>query len=158
MRTTLIAGLMTTLLLAAVTGAALAQPGGGSDQTDRQQRMKALHEARNASLASFKENRSAAFAEYHTAFNATKASFMENKTRVLAECAAARNATTGNATPGGDGNNTGGCVRDGMRPLIEQARAEHRAQKDALRERLLEARTNAMETFRQARAAMRGST
>ena len=153
MRTKLLfATILTMAFVGIAAGAAFAQGGGGPDQTAREQRISALREARNASIESFKENRTAALADYHAAFNATKASFLENKTRVLAECAALRNETSGNATPGGEGNNTGGCVKDGLKPLIEKAHHEHKAQKDTLKERLMSAREAAKASFAAARA------
>lgn len=149
MRTKTIAILIVLGFVLVAAGAALAQP----NQTAREERManaKARHDAlaaaRNASLASFHENRTAAIEAFHAANNATKASFIENKTRVQAECRALANTT---------GNETGGCVRDGLKPLIEKARAEHQAAKDAFRAAMLAARTNAMEQFRAAREAWR---
>lgn len=156
MRATLVHAILLTLIVVGVAAVpAFAQGDGGApDQTAREERMSKLREARNESIRSFHENRSAAFADYHAAFNATKASFMENKTRVQAECAALRNQTAGGANETDDNAtaNSGGCVREGLKPLIQQARAEHKAQKDALRERLMDAREAAKASFQAARA------
>lgn len=140
----LLTALVTAAFLATAAGAALAQGGGPPDASEREARLAALHAARNASLASFHENRTAALADYHAANNATKASFLENKTRVLGECEALRNST--------EGSNHSKCVHDGLKPLIEKARAEHAAHRDALKERLLDARENAKASFAAARA------
>lgn len=147
--------LIATGLVLGAAGPALADDASGNEtashRPDRAE-MKAKHDAlkaaRNASLASFKENRTAALAEYHAAHNATKASFLENKTRVLAECQALKNTTD-------DKNATQHCVRDGLKPLIEKARAEHRAAKDAFHAKMQAARAAAMEQFRAAREQWR---
>lgn len=155
MRSTLALTVMTILVVGSLAGPAIAQPGGqggahgqGGDMgnaTAREARLAELHAARNASLASFHENRTAALEAYHAAHNATKASFMENKTRVQDECRALRNSTEG-------GNQSEGqCVRDGLKPLIAKARAEHKEQHDALIEALRAARTNAIAQFAAAR-------
>jgi hypothetical protein len=151
MRTTLLyACLATVMFLGVGAGVALADGPGdhAPDQTAREERLAELREARNESLRMFQENRTAALQEYRAAHNATKASFLENKTRVIEECRELRNETE-------DANETAQCVRDGLKPLIEQARAEHRAQREALLERLLEARTEAKAAFLAARQAMR---
>jgi hypothetical protein len=109
-----------------------------------QERRAELQAARAAALEAFHENRTAAIEEFRAAHNATKASFLENKTRVLAECAALRNATTSddeNATGASDHSK---CVRDGLKPLIEQARAEHKEQRETFQERMREARQGAL--------------
>lgn len=150
MRTILAIGI-TTILLATIAGAAMAQgPGSGDAAQERRERMQALREARNESLQQFHENRTAAIEEFRAAHNETKRSFLENKTRVIDECNAARNETA-------DDNNSeySSCVSDGLRPLIEQARAEHKTQREAFHERMLEARQAAIEHFRAARASMR---
>lgn len=147
MRTPLIAVGMTTLLLALAAGAALAQPGDAAqDAQARRDRMQALHDARNASLASFHENRTAAIAEYRAANEATRASFLENKTAVIDGCRAARNASA-------EDNNSAfaKCVSDGLKPLIQKARAEHQAHREAFIEKTTAARKAAMESFAQAR-------
>lgn len=152
MRTTSLV-LTTLVLLGSFTGAAYAaagdhRPEGAGDQradqgnqTAREARIAALHAARNASLASFQENRTAALATYHAAMNATKASFLENKTRVIEACQAAKNTT-----------NESQCVRDGLKPLIAKARAEHADAREAFVQKLTEARKAAMASFAQARA------
>lgn len=173
--------LLSFALVAVAAAPAFAQGGSGMpDKTAREERMAALHEARNESMRMFHENRTAAFMEYHVAFNETKASFLENKTRVKAECAALRNETaaakdamkaenetmdanhtdknmtagdhegaTGNKTSKDERKLVAGehCVRDGMKPLIDQAHAEHKAQKDTLRESLHKAREDAKSHF-----------
>lgn len=151
MKTTLAIGI-TTILLATIAGAALAQGPGGDAADDRRERVQALREARNESLQQFHENRTAAMEEFRAAHNETKRSFLENKTRVIDECNAARNETA-------EDNNSeyAKCVSDGLRPLIQQARAEHKAQRDAFHERMIEARQAAIEHFRAARASMRAA-
>lgn len=156
MRTKIFLGLTTLVLLGAIAGAAYAQQPDGAgqqgqahsqgasdsgNQTAREARIAALHAARNASLASFQENRTAALETYHAAFNATRASFLENKTAVLAACQAAKNTT-----------NESQCVRDGLAPLIEKARAEHKAQREAFIDAITAARQSAMQSFAAARA------
>lgn len=114
-----------------------------------------LKAAREAALERFHENRTAALSAYHAAHNATKASFLENKTRVIEACQAAKNATrSANATRGNESGQPAHakCVQDGLKPLIEKARAEHQAAKDKLQERLKAARQAAMESFRAHRA------
>jgi hypothetical protein len=176
---TLLISVIAVTLLAAAAGTAFAQPGGpgagGDDRPakrgmgnhtaddnstanhSRAEAMKArvaeLREARAAALASFKENRTDALADYHAAHNATRASFLENKTRVLEACQAAKNASRAdNSTRG---NQTGApehakCVRDGLKPLIEKARAEHKEAREELQERLHGARKASIEAFRAA--------
>lgn len=146
-RTTLLVGLM---LLVVAAGTALAQ-GPPEDAASRRDAMRARHAelmaARNASLASFHENRTAAIDAYHASINATRASFLENKTLVIDGCRAARNATS-------DDNNSAfaKCVSDGLRPLIEKARAEHKAAREAFHDRLVDARRAAIAGFIHARA------
>lgn len=153
MRTILAIGL-TTLMLAGIAGAAFAQApdGTGDAAQERRERMQELRAARNESLASFHENRTAAIADYHAANNETKRSFLENKTRVIDECNAARNASS-------EDNNSvyAKCVSDGLKPLIQKARAEHAEHREAFRERMVAARTAAIEHFQAARQAARGS-
>lgn len=148
MRTILAIGI-TTILLATIAGAAIAQGPGDAPQ-ERRERMQALREARNESLQQFRENRTDAIQDFLAAHNETKRSFLENRTRVIDECDAARNETS-------DDNNSADakCVSDGLRPLIEQARAEHKAQREAFHERMIAARQAAIEHFRAARASMR---
>lgn len=153
MRTILALGI-TTLLLATVAGAALAQgPGGpGERMEERRAKADALRAARNESLAMFHENRSAAIDEFRAANNATKQSFLENKTLVIDGCRAARNATA-------DDNNSAyaKCVSDGLRPLIQNARAEHQAHREAFVDRMMAARQAALAHFREQRAGISGA-
>ena len=169
--------LVAALLVAAAAGTALAQPGGagsreagqehrsaaqgnatGNETDDRvngtaraeaaQARAAELRAARNASLASFHENRTAAIEAFHAAHNATRTSFLENKTKVVEGCRAARNESRAE----GNASAASKCVRDGLKPLIEKARAEHKAALDAFHAALREARQHAMESFRSAKA------
>lgn len=175
---TLLPFLVTALLVVAAAGTALAQGGrdgprdhargdaaqehraDAANRTEgnasaRAQAMQARHAelkaARDAALASFHENRSAALADFHAANNATRASFLENKTQVLESCRAARNASRAdNATSGASGESK--CVKDGLKPLIAKARAEHREHRETLQERLAELRADALKGFRAAKA------
>lgn len=169
--------LVAALLVAAAAGTALAQPGGPGgraagdehrgegrgnatgNETDergngtaRGEAMKAraaeLRAARNASLASFHENRTAAIEAFREAHNATKASFLENKTRVIEACHAARNESRA----AGNASDASKCIRDGLKPLAEKARAEHEAAREAFHDALREARQAAMGSFRAAKA------
>ena len=153
MRTKLLyACLSIGLLVGVAAGAALAQDEdeGAPDQTARQERIEKLREARNESLRMFREDRADAIADYRAAFNATKASFLENKTRVLDECGAS--ADDNESESGDEANQTAThCVRDGLKPLIQKARTEHKAQKDELLARLLQAREDAKAHFLAAR-------
>lgn len=137
----LLTGLLVASFLALAAGAALAQAPENRG-TQRAQAMGEMREARNASLAEFRANRTAALADYHDAINATRASFLENKTRVIDGCRAARNASA-------DDNNSAfaKCVSDGLRPLIEAAREAHADAREELRERLVSARETAKAAF-----------
>lgn len=86
-----------------------------ANATAMQERHAALVAARQAALDGFHENRTRILQEYNATLHAIRASFLENKTKVLDDCAAKRNETSGNATAQ--------CVKDGLKPLIEQARA-----------------------------------
>jgi len=147
MRTMLAIGI-TTILLTLAAGAALAESHGGEAAQERRERAAELREARSASLASFHENRTAAIADFRAEHNETKRSFLENKTLVIDGCSAARNETD-------DDNNSeyAKCVSDGLRPLIQQARAEHKAQREAFHDRMLAARSAAIAQFQAARQA-----
>lgn len=151
MRTILAIG-MTTILLALTAGAAFAQgPGNGDAAQERRERAEQLREARNTTLAMFHENRTAAIADYRAAHNETKRSFLENKTLVIEGCNAARNESAPE-----NKSELSGCVSDGLRPLIEKARAEHAEQREAFRARMLEARQAAIAHFQAQRDAARG--
>lgn len=153
MRTILALGI-TTLLLATVAGAALAQApdGAGSQAAERRAKADALRAARNDSLAMFHENRTDAIDDYRAANNATKQSFLENKTAVIDACRAARNATA-------DDNNSdySKCVSDGLRPLIQKARDEHQAHRQAFVDRMMAARQAALAHFREQRTGISGA-
>lgn len=153
MRTILALGI-TTILLATIAGAALAQApdGAGSQAAERREKADALRAARNDSLAMFQENRSAAIDEYRAANNETKRSFLENKTAVIDGCNAARNATA-------DDNNSvyAKCVSDGLKPLITKAREDHAAHREAFVDRMMAARQAALAYFRDQRAAIMGA-
>ena len=168
--------LVLALVVAAAAGTALAQPGAAGRETGddhraagkgnatgnethervngtaRAEAAKARHDelkaARNASLASFHENRTAALQAYHAAHNATKASFLENKTKVVEGCKAARNESRA----AGNASAESKCVRDGLKPLAEKARAEHEAAREAFLDALREARQAALDAFRAAKA------
>lgn len=146
-----LAPLVCLMLLVVAAGAAVAQ-GPPADADARRDAMKArraeLMEARNASLDSFREDRTAALAEYRAANNATRASFLENKTLAIDACRAARNATTDD-----DGSRYATCVSDALKPLIQKARDEHRAAREAFLDRVVEARRAAIAAFAEARRA-----
>ncbi|HWH08429.1 MAG TPA: hypothetical protein VNX21_04455 [Candidatus Thermoplasmatota archaeon] len=103
------------------------------------ERHAALVQARHAALDAFHENRTRILAEHNATLHAIKASFLENKTKVLEDCRAARNQTSGNATAK--------CVSDGLKPLIEKARADIAAAREAAQEALREARAAAVAKF-----------
>ncbi|HUR69432.1 MAG TPA: hypothetical protein VM370_09315 [Candidatus Thermoplasmatota archaeon] len=151
MRTnTILTTFLAAALLTVAVGAALAQPGGDGARSERAAAMAELREARNASIAEFKVNRSAALADFHAANNATRASFLENKTLVIDGCRAQRNATE-------DDNNSdyAKCVSDGLKPLIESARAAHKAAREAAQAKLEAARETAKAAFLARREAIR---
>lgn len=158
------------------TGKGKADPGPHAmNETERQERHAELQAAREAALASFHENRSKAFDAYHAALNATRASFQENKTRVIEACRAEHPegiADKDNLTRQNDANETrhnetndtsprnetrgtdndgrsafGHCVRDGLKPLIEKARAQIRDAHEELRAALEAARDHAKASF-----------
>lgn len=157
-RKTLLIGLAAALVVSLAIPAVLAQGANSSgsnhsagqgrsdagshmmNATEREARHAELKAARESALASFHENRSAALKTYHDALNATRQSFLENKTRVLEACQAARNATTGNES-------NDHCVRDGLRPLIQDARADIRDAQEAFRASMLAAREHAKAAF-----------
>lgn len=113
-------------------------------------RVAELKAAREAALASFRENRSGALAAFHAAHNATKASFLENKTLAIEACRAAKNETRGNETAGAPGHAQ--CVKAGLKPLVEKARAEHQAAREAFLQALRDAREASLGKFRAAKA------
>lgn len=142
----LMAGSVGTVLAGGPDHGHGAAPEDKAAQRDAQKaRVAEMREARQAALASFHENRTLAIAEFKAANEATRASFLENKTRVLEECAEARNATSG--------NETAKCVRDGLKPLIEEARAAHKEARETFLERMKAARDHSMASFGKAKAA-----
>ena len=114
--------------------------------------MDALRQARNESLEMFRAERTAAIEEFRAANNETKRSFLENKTTVIEACNAQRNETADD-----DNGEYAKCVSDGLRPLIQKARDEHRAHREAFVDRMLEARQDALQHFADARAAARAN-
>jgi hypothetical protein len=166
MRTpTLLMTLLAVLLVTAAAGTAIAKGAGRDGAGEAQERRSAAHgnatddheaekahraeskDARNASLASFRENRTAALAAFHAAHAATRASFLENKTKVLEACRAARNASASGNDERGPSEEAK-CVKDGLKPLIRKAHAEHQAAVKALLEALHGARKGSLDTFR----------
>lgn len=147
--------LLTTLLasafLAVAAGAAFAQAPSEPRGGERAAMHAEMREARNASIHQFAENRTAALTEYRASINATRASFLENKTLVIDGCRAARNASA-------DDNNSAfaKCVSDGLKPLIESARAAHAEARETLHDKLLAARENARAGFESHRSEIRG--
>jgi hypothetical protein len=129
-------------------------PGGGPNQTaanhtanatEARERHATLVAARQAALDSFHENRTRILREYNASLHAIRASFLENKTRVLDDCAAKRNETQGNATSK--------CVQDGLKPLIEKARTDLQAAREATLKALTDLRASALGGFQSAKAA-----
>ena len=136
---------MAALFVTAAVGTALAQSEEGSARrTAAEERRAELQAARTAALDGFHANRTAALDAYHAAINATRTAFLAAKADVLADCAEQRNAT--------EGNETAKCVKDGLKPLIEQARADHKAAREALKASLLDARRDAISGFAAAKA------
>lgn len=144
-RTTLMI-VMAALFVTAAVGTALAQ----TEQADArraaaEERRAELTAARQAALDGFHANRTAALDAYHAAINATRTAFLAAKAEVLADCAEQRNST-------GNSSEMSKCVRDGLQPLIDQARADHKAAREAFVASLLEARRGAIEGFAAAKA------
>lgn len=179
MRTTLLAVTALALLTALPSGALAAAPadagppggaGGGhgnATAAEARARHEALVAARQVAVDAFHANRSAILEQYHAAMAAIRASFQENKTAVLAEC---RGVVRGGDAPEAERGNPSGmadlnqterlafarCVRDGLAPLREQARADLRgAREDALGE-LRAAAKAAVAQFRSDRARVDG--
>lgn len=145
MRTILIA-ILSLGLVAAAAVPALAQPGAGAgnaadhqnetgrqNATARHEAAMARHDelmaARQAVLESFKENRSAVLAEYRASLNATRTAFIEAKADVLEACNLTRAAFTNNSNST-DAPDHAKCVSDGLKPLIEEARAANKAARE----------------------------
>lgn len=152
MRTTLLASAVAAALLLVGGTAALAQA--PDDHVSRAEAAKARHDemaaARAAILDGFHANRSAILDAYHASLNATRASFLENKSAVLERCGESRS------------NETAKCVTDGLKPLIEKARAEHKAARELALDKLREQRALGMaawaKAFREANEHYRART
>ena len=141
--------------LALLAGAttALAQAGQGAAEERQQaarERRENLTAAREAVLDAFKANRSAILAEYHESLNATRASFLENKSLVLERCNQTRAAFTNNSASNGTAPDHAKCVQDGLQPLIEKARAEHKAAREEAQEKLREERQKGLSAWARA--------
>jgi hypothetical protein len=128
-------------------------PGGGPNQTaanhtanatEARERHATLVAARQAALDSFHENRTRILREYNASLHAIRASFLENKTKALDDCAAKRNET--------QGNETAKCVKDGLKPLIEKARADMKAAREAAQQALVDLRASVLSTFQSEKA------
>lgn len=107
------------------------------------ERYQALAAARRAALDGFHENRTRILDEYRASLNATRASFLENKTAVLEACRAEH---ADNSSEGAQ------CVRDGLKPLIEKARADNKAAREKALADLAAARDASIAGFRHAKA------
>jgi hypothetical protein len=141
------------------------------NETERQQRHDELQGARDAAIDSFKENRTKALDAFHASLDATRDSFLENKTKVIDACRASHpegggsddnetRADHANKTRDNETNEThqpktnetgssdsGQCVRDGLKPLIESAHAEIRAAQQDFRDAMRDARESALAQF-----------
>ncbi len=86
--------------------------------------------AKRAAVDAFKENRAQILDAYRDSFKAIRESYLENKTRIISEC-------RGKAAPSDADDSSGKsemskeerlawahCVRDGLKPLKEAARAD----------------------------------
>ncbi|HWG92080.1 MAG TPA: hypothetical protein VNZ52_14620 [Candidatus Thermoplasmatota archaeon] len=171
MRTTthfLIALACVGLLVGAAAGVMAAGPESRSDRAERAQTLRGgdhgghhnetnasdnesarsdLRSARAAAMESFHENRTAALREYNQTLHAIKEAFLAAKKQVIEACQAQRNATN---TSGNDSVRQ--CVKDGLKPLIEEARADMKEAKELCQQKLLSYRTKAIAGFREAKA------
>ncbi len=133
------------LLLVASSGLALAQ---GSTAEDRRAAQEARRDELKASRATileqFKANRTTIIAEYHEALNATKVAFMAHKADVQASCNATRQQSTGNADNESGMPEHAQCMREGLAPYIQEARASNQAARENARASLVEARAHGM--------------
>lgn len=115
-----------------------------------QERRAELLSAREAVLAAFKANRSAILAEYQESLNATRASFLAAKAEVLAACNETRAASTNSSETRGAPEHAK-CVSDGLKPLIEKARAEMSAAREEAHAKLVAERAHGMSAWAKAR-------
>lgn len=134
MRLRTIAVVIALGLVLGAASTALAQGQGAAEERQQaaKERRENLTSAREAVLDAFKANRTAILDAYHASLNATRASFLENKSAVLARCGETR------------ANESAKCVSDGLRPLVEKARAENKAARELALEKLREARAQGM--------------
>ena len=150
-----VAALVAAAIVLGTAGAALAQgPLSESPANERpqaaQERRVALEAARAAVLDAFRENRSLVLEEYRASLAATRASYLENKTLVLQACDETRAAFANNS--GGDGApEHAKCVQDGLKPLIEKARAEMQSAREHAKERLAELRQHGLSEWAKSR-------
>ncbi len=142
--------------LAVAMGTALAQNDSSSREAQAQERREAakaryeaLVAARHAAIDSFRENRSAIIDTYRADLNVTRDTFLADKAGVIEGCRA-EHADMSNATSE-ERDAYAKCVRDGVKPLIEKARADNAASREKARASLLELRTEKIGEFRQAR-------
>lgn len=109
-------------------------------ENESEARHSELWNARKAALASFHENRSRILGEYHDALAAIRESYLENKSAVIEACRS-DDANKTNATAFAH------CIRDGLRPLKEQARADMREAREDAHEALKDFRGHAIAKF-----------
>lgn len=145
-------------------------------------RVAELREARAAALAMFHENRTAAIEKYRADNDAVRENFLAEKKLVIEACRADKaadrpardNATAANDTASSNetaaSNTTAAernatrdqrreanadhakCVKDGLKPLIEEARAGHKQAREDFQAAMREARGHAMKHFMNERA------
>lgn len=92
----------------------------------------------------------AILAEYHDSLNATRASFLAAKADVLATCDETRAASTNSSESDGAPEHAK-CVSDGLKPLLEKARAEMSAARETAHAKLLGERAHGMSAWAKAR-------
>ncbi|HET6405823.1 MAG TPA: hypothetical protein VFH78_14360 [Candidatus Thermoplasmatota archaeon] len=121
---------------------------GAERQQAAQERVAALQAARQAILDGFKANRSAILSEYLATLNATRERFLAEKANVLAACNETRAQST-NASETQEAPDHATCVSDGLRPLIEEARAANAAARELALSKLQEERAKGMQSWAQ---------
>lgn len=121
---------------------------GTERQQAAQERVAALTAAREAILAGFKANRSAILAEYQASLNATRQTFLAEKQKVIEACNETRQAFT-NASETQEAPDHAECVKTGLAPLIEEARASNAAARELALGKLQQERAKGMQGWAQ---------
>jgi hypothetical protein len=130
-------------------------PGGGDNATAKRE---AILAAKKASVESFNENRSRILSDYRAALNATRAAYLAAKASVIESCRADGPADGHANASKEDKLAWAKCVKDGLAPLKEKARAEMAALKEKAKSDLLALRAKAVERFHAEKArAARGA-